>query len=55
MFQQLSSFWHDENGWASAEWALVATILVLGAITGPMLQKQARLSLQEPAVESHVR
>lgn len=49
------AWWRDENGWVSAEWALVATILVLGAITGSTLCKQARLSLQDPPAAARLR
>jgi Flp pilus assembly pilin Flp len=35
-------FWRDERGFVPApEWALVATILVLGAITGMVAARQA--------------
>ena len=45
-------FWRawrrDEGGWASPEWALVITLLVLGAITGSFQSKHARLAPQQP-------
>ena len=42
----------DEGGWASPEWALIVTVLVLGAITGQALTQQARLAYEEePVVE----
>ncbi len=40
----------DEGGWASPEWALVITLLVLGAITGAFQGKQARLAPAGPTV-----
>jgi Flp pilus assembly pilin Flp len=44
-------FWQDETGSVTAEWAFVATILVLGAITGVMASRQAALADAEtPAV-----
>jgi hypothetical protein len=50
MMSRLWRAWRrDEGGWASPEWALVVTVLVLGAITGQFLSKQSRLALDEPA------
>jgi Flp pilus assembly pilin Flp len=33
----LFQLWNDERGSMSTEWALVATVLVLGAVTGAIL------------------
>jgi Flp pilus assembly pilin Flp len=35
----LSQFWNDEAGCMSTEWAMLATILVLGAVTGAILSQ----------------
>jgi hypothetical protein len=46
-------FVRDEGGFvAGPEWAFVATILVLGAITGAMLTRQSaeRASAEKPVV-----
>lgn len=40
------AWWKDENGWTSPEWAFVATILVLGAITGALVSKQTHFTTQ---------
>jgi hypothetical protein len=37
MLHLLRTLWTDERGSVSADWAFVASILVLGAITGAML------------------
>jgi hypothetical protein len=51
MVKRIWQAWRrDEGGWASPEWALVITLLVLGAITGVFQSKQARLAPQEPTV-----
>jgi hypothetical protein len=47
MRQLLWRFWHDETGSMPAEWAFVATILVLGAITGMVAARQAALAQAE--------
>jgi Flp pilus assembly pilin Flp len=39
MRQALRRFWQDEAGSATADWAFIATILVLGAITGAALRQ----------------
>jgi Flp pilus assembly pilin Flp len=41
MRQRLWRFWQDETGTESADWAFVATILALGAITGAIAARQA--------------
>ena len=53
MFRRMWQAWRrDEGGWASPEWALIVTVLVLGAITGQALTQQARLAYEEePVVE----
>jgi hypothetical protein len=43
MRQLLLDLWNDEAGSVSTEWAFVASILVLGAITGLVASRQARL------------
>ena len=40
MSKLLKRFLGDEAGTASAEWAFVATILVLGAVTGLVMSRQ---------------
>ena len=51
MVKRLWQRWRqDEGGWMSPEWALVVTLLVLGAITGSFLSRQSRVGLEEPAV-----
>lgn len=50
MRQFMIDLWNDEAGSASVEWAFVASILVLGAITGLVASRQARLeSAERPA------
>jgi hypothetical protein len=46
--------WCDETGSASPMWAFIATILVLGAITGVVASRQAGLSAHDdpPMVQS---
>jgi Flp pilus assembly protein TadG len=51
----LRRFWHDERGSVGMEWAFVATILVLGAITGVVASRQALLSQQEPPALTRAR
>ena len=49
----LARFWRDETGTVPADWACIATILVLGAITGAIAARQAALDPPEdypPAV-----
>jgi hypothetical protein len=48
----LRELWHDEAGSMAFDWALVASILVLGAITGAVLTRQVPLPETEepPAV-----
>ncbi|MFO0927627.1 MAG: hypothetical protein U0736_11400 [Gemmataceae bacterium] len=41
MRQLLRRLWCEERASASPEWALIATILVLGAITGAVLSRHA--------------
>jgi hypothetical protein len=40
MRNPLRCFWYEESGAAGMEWAFVATILVLGAITGILAARQ---------------
>lgn len=45
------NFLRDETGTASVEWAFVVSILMLGAITGLVASRQARLEKADrPAV-----
>jgi hypothetical protein len=45
----LGRFLHDEAGFVSSpEWAIVATILVLGAITGAVAVREAALQDLDP-------
>jgi hypothetical protein len=47
----LHRFLTEENGFVtSPEWAFVATILVLGAITGVLVSRQAAERIVEPPV-----
>ena len=49
MKKLLLRLWHEEAGFvASPEWALIATILVLGAITGMISMRQVSLVDEEP-------
>lgn len=41
MRQLLRRLWYEERASASPEWALIATILVLGAITGVVVSRHA--------------
>jgi hypothetical protein len=51
MCQFMIDLWNDEAGSVPAEWAFVASILVLGAITGLVASRQARLeNVERPAV-----
>jgi hypothetical protein len=52
MRQALVRFWQDEAGLATADWAFIATILLLGAITGAVASQWQALPEQEapPAV-----
>ncbi len=55
MRQLVKRFWNDERGSVGVEWAFIATILVLGAITGAVIAQQAALEPDEPppAVSAH--
>jgi hypothetical protein len=44
----LKRLWTDVRGSASAEWAFIAAILVLGAITGLAITKQLAPTDEEP-------
>jgi Flp pilus assembly pilin Flp len=44
MLRSLSAFWRDEQGSMAVEWAFLATILVLGAVTGIIAMRQAEPS-----------
>ncbi len=49
MYRRLTNFLRDEAGFVtSPEWALVATILVLGAITALVATRQADTPELEP-------
>ena len=39
MIRFIVRLWRDENGHAGIEWAFLATILVLGAVTGAILAR----------------
>jgi Flp pilus assembly pilin Flp len=41
-------FWRDERGSLGVEWAFIATILVLGAITGVIAAQRTILTETEP-------
>jgi Flp pilus assembly pilin Flp len=41
----LLDLWNDERGSMSTEWALITTVLVLGAVTGTILTQ----ALESPA------
>jgi Flp pilus assembly pilin Flp len=47
MRKVLAQFWRDECGAVAGEWVFVATILVLGAVTGAVVARHAALA--EPA------
>jgi Flp pilus assembly pilin Flp len=47
MRQLVKRFWHDERGSIGVEWAFIATILVLGAITGAVAVQQAALEPED--------
>ncbi len=48
MRKMVAHFWRDERGAVVAgEWVFVATILVLGAVTGAVIARHAALA--EPA------
>jgi hypothetical protein len=40
----LHNLWHDERGSMAADWAIIAAILVLGAITGVAVYCEAPLA-----------
>jgi Flp pilus assembly pilin Flp len=50
MWNLVRRFWHEESGAAGMEWAFVATILVLGAITGIIAARQDALGDPNPPV-----
>ena len=50
MRTMLAQFWRDECGAVVAgEWVFVATILVLGAVTGAVVARHAALAQAEDA------
>lgn len=52
MHEFMRKLWRDEAGSMGVEWAFVATILVLGAVTGLVASKQMALAeLQAPPVK----
>jgi Flp pilus assembly pilin Flp len=52
----LLRLWHEEDGFAAGpEWALIATILVLGAITGVVAVRHAAPSTAEEPPPALVR
>jgi Flp pilus assembly protein TadG len=53
MIALLRQFWSDQRGYAGMEWALVTTILVLGAITAAVAARQVSPNANEPAVAIH--
>jgi hypothetical protein len=56
MRQLLVRLWREEGGFvAGPEWALIATILVLGAITGVVAVRQAALAETNAPPPAHVR
>jgi Flp pilus assembly pilin Flp len=48
-------FWYDERGSVGAEWAFVATILLLGAITGAIVARHTTLAEHEESPPALVR
>lgn len=44
MWQSVRAFGQDESGSMPVEWAFLATILVLGAITGALTVRNATLA-----------
>ncbi|MGL4553692.1 MAG: Flp family type IVb pilin [Gemmataceae bacterium] len=51
----LSGLWRDEAGSASVEWAFLATVLVLGAVTGALLTPNAEPEAEEPPAAARAR
>jgi Flp pilus assembly protein TadG len=37
ILQNLKKLWHEERGSIAVDWAMVTTVLILGAITGVIL------------------
>ena len=47
----MAKLWQDESGVTSPEWAFIVTILVLGAVTGLVASRQAKVkTFDEPAM-----
>ena len=47
----LVKLWRDESAVTSPEWAFIVTILVLGAVTGLVASRQAKVqTFDEPAI-----
>jgi hypothetical protein len=44
----LSGLWRDEAGSMSVQWAFLATVLVLGAVTGALLTPPPEPADQDP-------
>jgi len=50
MSELLKRWWRDEPGTVGTEWAFVATILVLGTLTGLIAVRQSALAkVERPA------
>ena len=43
----LAKLWRDESAVASPEWAFIVTLLVLGAVTGIVMSRQAHIRYVE--------
>ena len=51
MRTHLMKLWRDESAVVSPEWAFIVTILVLGAITGLVANRQAKVqTVDRPAI-----
>lgn len=50
MYRSLSRLWRDESGSMAIEWAFLATILVLGAVTGIIALRHAEQPDDRPAL-----
>lgn len=55
MRQFLKKVWRDERGCTTPEWAFIATILVLGAITGLVASRQATVAAVDDPPPARIR
>jgi Flp pilus assembly pilin Flp len=51
----LLQFWRDERGALGVEWAFIATLLVLGAVTGVIASRQVVLNDPDAAPAAQTR